>query len=151
MKTIRESPRCQTGPGASARKPRFWRRCTHQHSSHLDDDGSLANRLKYLVYRVNHLIRVRTRHQGRACEVHIRTGGDWPITAPSPSQSSLHPSINNMSETQLKKLKAEKDRLDAEAEAVKELITVSAACQECVFELRSLMPALPCPYLYYVV
>ena len=37
-----------------------------------------------------------------------------------------------MSETQLKKLKAEKDRLDAEAEAVKELITVSAACQEYV-------------------
>lgn len=47
-------------------------------------------------------------------------------------QSSLYSPIINMSETQLKKLKAEKDRLDAEAEAVKELITVSAACQEYV-------------------
>jgi hypothetical protein len=35
-----------------------------------------------------------------------------------------------MSESQLKKLKAEKDRLEVEAETVKELITVSNACQE---------------------
>jgi hypothetical protein len=38
-----------------------------------------------------------------------------------------------MSESQLKKLKAEKDRLDVEAETVKELVQVSTACQEYVF------------------
>lgn len=37
-----------------------------------------------------------------------------------------------MSESQLKKLKAEKDRLEVEAEAVKELVAVSIACQEYV-------------------
>ena len=54
-----------------------------------------------------------------------------------------------MSETQLKKLKAEKDRLDAEAEAVKELITVSAACQECVPEFCLSMTILPSSNLNY--
>ena len=47
------------------------------------------------------------------------------ITLPS----SQYPT---MSESQLKKLKAEKDRLDVEAETVKELVPVSTACQEYV-------------------
>lgn len=37
-----------------------------------------------------------------------------------------------MSESQLKKLKADKERLEAEAETVKDLVTVSNACQEYV-------------------
>jgi len=37
-----------------------------------------------------------------------------------------------MSESQLKKLKSDKDRLEVEAEAVKELVAVSNACQEYV-------------------
>jgi len=44
-----------------------------------------------------------------------------------------------MSESQLKKLKAEKDRLEVEAEAVKELVAVSNACQEYVPSISTSM------------
>ena len=52
-----------------------------------------------------------------------------------------------MSESQLKKLKSEKDRLEVEAEAVKELVTVSNACQEYVDAIGSFLHAYRSPFL----
>lgn len=55
-----------------------------------------------------------------------------------------------MSESQLKKLNAEKARLEVEAETVKELVTVSDACQKYVSAAWSLfaLPRLILPPLH---